>query len=335
MRREHMSSKIYATITGVGHYAPEKVLTNDDLEKMVDTSDEWIVTRTGIRERHIAAPDEFTSHMAIAAARKALAHAGVAPEEVEAIYVATCTPDMVFPSTACLVQAGLGIRNAYGYDVSSACAGFVMALDAASAVISAGRIKTALVIGAEKLSAVTDWTSRNTCILFGDGAGAVVLQASDKPGMLSSYLGVDGNLSDILYLPAGGSKLPASEETVRERLHTVHMAGRETFKIAVNTMVDAAQTAVARAGLQIQDIDIIVPHQANHRIVDAVATRLGEGVRDIVFMNLERYGNTSAASIPIALSEAVASGQVKSGDNILMVSFGGGLSWGGGVWVWP
>lgn len=330
-----MRPKIYAAMTGVGHYAPEKVLTNADLEKLVDTTDEWIVTRTGIRERRIAAPDEFASHMGIAAARKALDQAGVAPEEVEAIYVATCTPDMIFPSTACLIQAGLGAKHAYGYDVASACAGFMMALDTAAAVIESGRIKTALVIGTEKLSAVTDWTSRNTCILFGDGAGAAVVQAADQPGMLSSYLGVDGHLDEVLYIPAGGSRLPASEETVRQHQHTIHMAGRETFKIAVNTMVDAAKIAVARAGLQITDIDIIVPHQANYRIVDAVAARLGEGVRDIVFMNLEQYGNTSAASIPIALSEAVAAGQVKSGDNILLVSFGGGLSWGGGVWVWP
>ena len=329
-----MSQKIFAAIAGVGHYAPEKILTNADLEKMVDTSNEWIVTRTGIRERHIAAEDEWTSHMGTAAARRALAAASLAPEDIEAIYVATCTPDMIFPSTACLIQAALGAKKAYGYDLSSACSGFLMALDTAAAAIESGRIKNALVIGSEKLSCVTDWTSRDTCVLFGDGAGAVVLKASDRPGLRSSLLGVDGNMSEILYIPAGGSKMPASEESVRNRKHTIHMAGRETFKIAVNTMVEAAQTAIARAGLQANDIDCIIPHQANYRIVDAVAQRLGEGVKDKVFMNLERYGNTSTASIPIALSEAVAAGKVKSGDKLLMVAFGGGLSWGSVVMEW-
>ena len=329
-----MNQKTYAAIAGVGHYAPEKILTNAELEKMVDTTDEWIVTRTGIRERRIAAAGELTSHMGTAAARRALAAAGVAPADVEAIFVATCTPDMIFPSTACLIQAALGAKKAYGYDLSSACAGFMMALDTAAAAIESGRIQNALVIGAEKLSSVTDWTSRDTCVLFGDGAGAVLLKASDRPGMLSSLLGVDGNMSEILYIPAGGSKMPASEESVRNRQHTIHMAGRETFKIAVNTMVEAAQTAITRAGLTAADINCIIPHQANFRIVDAVAQRLGAGAREKVFMNLERYGNTSTASIPIALSEAVAAGKLKSGDKLLMVAFGGGLSWGSIVMEW-
>ncbi len=329
-----MSPKIYAAIAGVGHYAPEKVLTNADLEKMVETSDEWIQTRTGIRERHIAAADETTSAMGLAASRRALDSAGVAPADVEAIYVATCTPDMIFPSTACLFQAALGASRAYGFDLSSACAGFLMALDAAAAAIESGRIRNALVVGTEKLSSVTDWTSRNTCVLFGDGAGAVLLKASDRPGIRSSLLGVDGNQADFLSIPAGGCKLPASEETIRNHLHTIHMAGRETFKIAVNTMLGAAQEAIARAGLTVADIDLMVPHQANMRIVEAVAKRLGEGVIDKVFLNLDRYGNTSAASIPLALSEAVASGKIKSGDKILMVAFGGGLSWGGTVVEW-
>jgi 3-oxoacyl-[acyl-carrier-protein] synthase-3 len=329
-----MTQKIFAAITGTGHYAPEKVLTNADLEKMVDTTDEWIVTRTGIRERHIAAEGELTSHMGTFAARRALERAGIAPEAVEAIYVATCTPDMIFPSTACLIQAALGAPKAYGFDISSACAGFLMALDTAAAAIESGRVKTALVIGAEKLSTVTDWTSRDTCVLFGDGAGAVVLQASDKPGLRSSLLGVDGNMSEILYIPAGGCKAPASEETIRKHQHCIHMAGRETFKIAVNTMVVAAQEAIARAGLQASDIDCIIPHQANFRIVDAVATRLGAGVKEKVFMNLERYGNTSTGSIPIALSEAVEAGKIKRGDKLLMVAFGGGLSWGAAVMEW-
>jgi 3-oxoacyl-[acyl-carrier-protein] synthase III len=335
LRKDHpMSKKIYAAISGTGHYAPEKVLTNAELEKMVDTTDEWIRTRTGIRERHIAADNELTSHMGTTAARRALESAKVAPEDVEAIYVATCSPDMIFPSTACLIQAALGAKRAYGFDLSSACAGFLMALDTAAAAIESGRIKNALVIGAEKLSSVTDWTSRDTCVLFGDGAGAVVLQASDRPGLLSSLLGVDGNMSEILYIPAGGCKLPASEETIRKHQNCIHMAGRETFKIAVNTMVVAAQDAIARAGLTANDINCIIPHQANYRIVDAVATRLGEGVKDRVFLNLDRYGNTSTASIPIALSEAVAAGKVKKGDKVLMVAFGGGLSWGAVVMEW-
>ena len=329
-----MSQKIYAAIAGAGHYVPERVLTNADLEKMVDTSDEWIRARTGIRERRIAADGELTSHMATAAARMALEQAGIAPEAVEAIYVATCSPDMIFPSTACLVQAALGATRAYGYDLSSACAGFVMALDAAAAAIESGRVKTALVIGAEKLSSVTDWTSRDTCVLFGDGAGAVVLKASDRPGVRSSLLGVDGNQAEILYIPAGGCKAPASAESVRLRQHCIHMSGRETFKIAVNTMLGAAQEAIARAGLVPADIDWMVFHQANWRIIDAVARRLGEEYADRAIMNLDRYGNTSAASIPLALSEAVADGRIRSGQKILMVAFGGGLSWGGTVVEW-
>ena len=333
-RDRDMSPKTYAAIAGVGHYAPAKVLTNADLEKMVETSDEWIQTRTGIRERRIAAADETTSSMGAAAARLALERAGLAAADVEAIYVATCTPDMIFPSTACLIQAALGAKRAYGYDVSSACAGFLMALDAAACAIEAGRIRNALVVGAEKLSVVTDWTSRNTCVLFGDGAGAAILKASDRPGIRSSLLGVDGNQADFLSIPAGGSKQPASEETVRNHLHMIHMAGRETFKTAVNTMLTAAQEAIARAGLTVAEIDLMVPHQANMRIVEAVAKRLGEGVMDKVFLNLDRYGNTSAASIPLALSEAFAAGKIKSGDKILMVAFGGGLSWGGSVVEW-
>ena len=329
-----MSQKTYAAIVGVGHYAPEKVLTNADLEKLVDTSDEWIRTRTGIRERRIAADGELTSAMGTTAARRALEQAGVAPEDVEAIYVATCTPDTIFPSTACLIQAELGAKRAYGFDISSACAGFMMALDTAAAAIESGRVGNALVIGAEKLSSVTDWTCRDTCVLFGDGAGAVVLKPSNRPGLRSSLLGIDGTLADFLSIPAGGCKLPASEETIRLHKNCIHMAGRETFKIAVNTMLGAAQTAIDRAGLTVADIACMVPHQANWRIVDAVAKRLGDGVMDRVFLNLDRYGNTSAASIPLALSEAVAAGKIKSGDNILMVAFGGGLSWGGAVVEW-
>jgi 3-oxoacyl-[acyl-carrier-protein] synthase III len=323
-----MSKKIYAAITGAGHYVPEKIMTNADLEKMVDTSDEWILTRTGICERRIAAEGEFTSHLATAAARKALEQASLAPEDVDAIYVATCTPDMIFPSTACLVQTALGATKAYGFDLSSACSGFIMGLDTACAAVESGRIKNALVIGAEKLSTVTDWTSRDTCVLFGDGAGAVVVQASDEPGLHSSYLGVDGSLADFLSIPAGGSQQPASETTIKEHLHCIHMSGRETFKVAVSTMVRAAKEALKRADMTVADLDCIIPHQANARIVEAVAKRLGPGAPERIYMNLQRYGNTSAATIPIALSEAMAEGKVKKGSNVLMVAFGGGLSWG-------
>jgi 3-oxoacyl-[acyl-carrier-protein] synthase-3 len=258
----------------------------------------------------------------------------LAAEDVEAVYVATCTPDMVFPSTACLIQAAIGAGRAYGYDLSAACSGFLMALDAAAAAIESGRIRTALVIGAEKLSTVTDWTNRDTCVLFGDGAGAVVLTASARPGIRSNYLGVDGNQADILYIPAGGCKRPPSEETIRQHQHFIHMAGRETFKIAVNTMLGAAQEAIRRAGLQESDIDWMIFHQANWRIIDAVAKRLGDGSADRAIMNLDRYGNTSAASIPLALSEAVADGRIQSGHKVLMVAFGGGLTWGGTVVEW-
>lgn len=329
-----MSPRLYTAITGTGHYAPKRVMTNDDLAQIVETSDEWIRTRTGIRERRIAAPDEMTSDMCVAAAKAAIEKAGITADDVEAIYVATATPDMIFPSTACLVQDRLGASRAYGFDLSSACAGFIMGLDVAAGAIESGRIKTALVIGAEKLSMLTDWTDRNTCVLFGDGAGAAVVQASDRPGILSSLLGVNGAHADVLYVPGGGCLHPASEQSIRNHLHAVRMSGKETFKLAVATMAEAAEQAVERAGLDLDDIDCMVPHQANIRIVEAVAKRLGSNVMDRVFLNLDRYGNTSAASIPLALSEAVAMGRIKSGSRVLMVAFGGGLSWGGTVVEW-
>lgn len=324
-------SRIYAAIAGTGHYAPETVMTNDDVAMLVDTSDEWIQERTGIRARHIAAPGERNSDMGIAAAKMALANARIDPAEVDAIYYATCSGDMVFPATACFVQHAIGASRAFGFDISSACTGFLMALDTATAAIESGRIQTALVIGAEKLSAFTDWSDRNTCVLFGDGAGAAVLRASDTPGVLSSLLGVDGAQADILSIPSSGSLHPPCEDTIRSHQIYIHMAGRETFKTAVNTMVNAARSAVAKAGLSLDDIDCMIPHQANMRIVEAVAKRLGPGVIERAFLNLDEYGNTSAASIPLALSEAVASGRVKRGDKVLMVAFGGGLSWGGAV----
>ena len=327
-------SQIHATIAGVGHYAPERVLTNDDLSKIVDTNDEWIRTRTGICERRIAAPDETTSTMSAQAAKMALANAGIDPAEVDAIFVATCTADMVFPSTACLVQNAIGATRAWGYDLSSACSGWLMAMETATAAIESGRAKTVLAIGAETLSRVTDWTNRDTCILFGDAAGAAVLTAGDKPGILSTHMGVDGSLANLLRLPGGGSLHPTSEQTLKERLHYVHMSGRATFKSAVNVMADTAVELLDKAGLTFDDVALMIPHQANMRIVEAVAKKLGGDLMDRVFLNLDKYGNTSAASIPLALSEAWQQGRIHRGDKVLMVAFGGGLSWGGVLLEW-
>jgi len=325
---------IHATIAGVGHYAPARVLTNDDLSRIVDTSDEWIGTRTGIRERRIAAPEETTSVLASKAARMALEDAGIDAADVDAIFVATCTPDMVFPSTACLVQHQIGAPKAWGYDLSSACSGWLMALETAAGAIESGRSKVVLAIGAETLSRVTDWTSRDTCVLFGDGAGAAVLVGADGPGILATRMGVDGALAHLLRLPGGGSLHPTSEQTLRDRLHYVHMSGRETFKSAVNVMAETATEIVAKAGLTFDDVACMIPHQANLRIIEAVARKLGGNLMERVFLNLDKYGNTSAASIPLALSEAWRQGRIRKGDKVLMVAFGGGLSWGGVILEW-
>ena len=324
----------FAEIIGVGHYVPERVLTNDDLAQMVETSDEWITSRTGIRQRRIAAADEYTSDMSIAAARAALAVAKIDPAEIDAIFLATATGDMVFPATACLVQNAIGATHAYGYDLSSACSGFLMGLETATAAIESGRAKTVLVIGAEKLSSITDWSSRDTCILFGDGAGAAVLRASSRPGVLSTHLGVDGSLANVLSLPGGGSRHPATPQMLRDHLQYVHMSGRETFKSAVNVMADTAERVVKAAGLTFDDIDLMIPHQANLRIIEAVARKLGGDLMPRVFLNLDRFGNTSAASIPLALSDAYHQGKIKPGNRVLLVAFGGGLSWGGAVLEW-
>ncbi len=325
---------IFAEIIGVGHYVPERVLTNDDLAQMVETSDEWITSRTGIRQRRIAAADEYTSDMSIAAARAALAVAKIDPAEIDAIFLATATGDMVFPATACLVQNAIGATHAYGYDLSSACSGFLMGLETATAAIESGRAKTVLVIGAEKLSSITDWSSRDTCILFGDGAGAAILRASSRPGVLSTHLGVDGSLANVLSLPGGGSRHPATPQMLRDHLQYVHMSGRETFKSAVNVMADTAERVVKAAGLTFDDIDLMIPHQANLRIIEAVARKLGGDLMPRVFLNLDRFGNTSAASIPLALSDAYHQGKIKPGNRVLLVAFGGGLSWGGAVLEW-
>jgi len=328
-----------SSIIGTGSYVPERVLTNDDLSKFVDTSDEWITTRTGIKERHIAAEGEATSDMATKAALRALEAAGMKAEEIELIIVATVTPDMFFPSTACFVQKKIGAANAVCFDVSAACSGFLYALQVARNFINTGARGTALVIGAEKLSSLINWKDRNTCVLFGDAAGAVVLKrnddtASNAPGrVLSTVMGSDGNLADLLKVPGGGSACPITPENADSRPNTIHMEGRETFKHAVTRMCQAAEQALAQAGLATTDINMVIPHQANARIITAIAERLGVP-EEKTFMNLQKYGNTSAATIPVALDEAHRSGAIKRGDVLLLVAFGGGFTWASTVLRW-
>jgi len=320
-------------IIGVGEYLPEKILTNADLEKIVDTSDEWITTRTGIKERHLALPGEATSDLAFKAAQKALANAKFKPEDLDLIIVATITPDMPFPSVAAIIQDKLGAKKAACFDISAACAGFVYGLSVAGKFIACSAYKNALVIGAEVLSSITDWQDRNTCVLFGDGAGAVVLSEVKKGGIISTYLGCDGSKVGILNLPAGGSRNPATSETVRNRQHFLKMQGNELFKIAVNTMTGAAQTVLKQAGMTFADVDLIIPHQANSRIIMAVAKKLSIP-EDKVYLNIERCGNMSSASTVTALCEAVTEGKVKKGDIILLDAFGAGLVWGACIIEW-
>lgn len=315
-------------ILGTGSYVPERILTNADLEKMVDTTNEWIVTRSGIRERRIARDDQATSDLGVEAAKRALAASGVKAEEIDLIIVATLTPDMPFPNTACFVQNGLGAKNATCIGMEAACSGFLFAVDAASQYLLTGRFKTALVIGAEKLSGVTDWQDRTTCVLFGDGAGAVVLQARESgEGILSTVTGSDGSLYALLNIPGGGSRHPVSPETIEKRMHFMKMEGKEVFKHAVRAMAEASRKALEKAGLTIADVACVVPHQANMRIVEAIRERLGVGP-DKFFVNLDKYGNMSAASIPVALDEALHAGTIKKGDTVVLVAFGGGFTWG-------
>ncbi|CAN5266953.1 ketoacyl-ACP synthase III [soil metagenome] len=328
------------TILGTGSYVPEKVLTNAELEVMVDTSDEWIFSRTGIRERHIAAPDEPTSSLATKAARNALKQAKVDPSELDLIICATVTPDTFFPATACYIQRNLQANNAVCFDISAACSGFLYAIQTARHFINTGNRRTVLVLGAEKLSSIVNWEDRNTCVLFGDGAGAAVLRRrddngseNDLPTILSSVMGCDGNLTDILVVQGGGSANPVTPENVDQRLNTISMLGREVYKHAVTNMCRAAEKAIEEAGLQPSDIDRVIPHQANVRIIDAITERLGLP-RDRAFVNLTKYGNTSAASIAIALDEASRTGAIKRGDNILLVAFGAGLTWAATVIRW-
>ncbi|MGA3267012.1 MAG: beta-ketoacyl-ACP synthase III [Verrucomicrobiota bacterium] len=322
------------SITGVGSYVPARVLTNADLEKMVETSDDWITTRTGIKERRLAARDEFTSDLAAQAAERAMKMAGVTAAQLDLIIVATITPDMPFPNTACLVQHKIGAKRSAAFDIEAACSGFIHALEVGQQFIMSRTYDTVLVIGAEKLSAITDWQDRNTCVLFGDGAGAVILQnRPNSHGLLTAVMGADGGSADLLFMPGGGSRQPATVESVGARLHFLRMNGRETFKKAVQAMCTAAREALRRCELDISQIKCIIPHQANRRIIEAVAERLGAHA-DQMFVNLHRYGNTSAASVAIGLDEAVAAGKIQRGDLVLLVVFGAGLTWGAAVIEW-
>src|ERR1041385_3404298 len=322
------------SITGVGSYVPARVLTNAELEKMVETSDQWIITRTGIQERRIAAKTEFTSDLAAHAALRAMKKAGVTADQIDLIIVATITPDMPFPSTACLVQRAIGARRAAAFDLEAACSGFIYGLEIAQQFIMSRTYDTVLVVGAEKLSSIVDWKDRNTCVLFGDGAGAAILQnRPNAHGLLTAVMGSDGDKADLLFMPGGGSRCPATAESVSSRQHYLRMEGKETFKNAVQAMQTAAEEALRRCELDISKIKLVIPHQANQRIISAVADRIGAKPEQL-FVNLHKYGNTSAASVAIALDEAVDSGRVHRGDLILLVVFGAGLTWGAAVIEW-
>jgi 3-oxoacyl-[acyl-carrier-protein] synthase-3 len=322
------------SIIGTGSYVPERVLNNAELEKMVDTSDEWIVSRTGIKERRIAAPDEFTSDLAANAAKRAIEQAGIAAEEIDLIIVATVTPDMFFPSTACFVQQKIGAKQAACFDVSAACSGFLYAIEIAQQFITSSTYNTVLVIGADKLSSIVNWTDRNTCVLFGDGAGAAILRnRAGSHGVVHTYMGSDGSLTDALYMPGGGCRFPPTPETLAQKLNTIKMNGKETYKHAVTALLTAANVALEGAGLTPDDLACIIPHQANLRIIEAVADRMNVPIERFV-VNLDRFGNTSAAAVAIALDEANRTERMKLGDYVLLIVFGGGLTWASSVVQW-
>ncbi|MCS6885908.1 MAG: beta-ketoacyl-ACP synthase III [Acidobacteriota bacterium] len=323
-----------AAIVGTGHALPQRVLTNTDLEQMVDTSDEWITTRTGIKQRRIAAEDEYTSVFAVEAARRALEAASVQPQELDLVICATVCPDMTLPSTACLIQAKLKAKRAAAFDLVAACSGFVYALSVADQFIRTQQAKRILIIGAEVLSRYVDYTDRATCIIFGDGAGAAVIaDRDDGSGVILSRIQSDGDYADFLYTPGGGTRYPTSYKSIDERLHYIKMRGNELFKVAVKNMCDITQRVLDESKLTAADIDLFIPHQANQRITDAVADRLGLP-QDKVYANIDRIGNTSSASIPIALDECVHNGRVKKGDLIVLTSFGAGATWGSAVLRW-
>jgi len=329
------TSVIPVTIAGTGSYVPERVLTNAELETMVDTTDEWITSRTGIKERRIAADDEFTSHMATQAALKALEQANMKAKDIDLIIVATITPDTLTPATACYVQAQLGANSAVAFDISAACSGFLYAMKLAKRLISDGAYKNALIIGAEKLSSFVDWSDRDTCVLFGDGAGAAVLRRSEEGEgrILATETGTNGDHTGILNIAGGGSACPTTIDNADQKLATMAMQGREVFKLAVNAMKKAAESVIERANLTADDITLVIPHQANLRIIDAIANRLTIP-NEKVFVNLDKYGNTSAAAVAIALDEAHREGRFKRGDNIVLVVFGAGLTWAATAIEW-
>ena len=322
-----------AAITGIGSYAPDRVLTNDELSKMVDTSDEWIIERTGIRERRIAAPEQALSDLCRPAIEQALAQAEAKPSSVDLLVVATVTPDMAFPSTAAILADELGMPDAGAYDLSAGCTGFMYALAQAYGMMAGGLAQRALVVGGDVLSTILDWTDRSTCVLFGDGAGAVVLERVEEGGFLGFELGADGSGGPQLYMPAGGSRLPASAETVAERKHFAQMNGREVFKFATRVLVSSAEAILEQTGHSIEEVDVYIPHQANVRIIDHAVRRLGIPA-DRVVVNVDRYGNTSSGSIPLALAEAQSDGRLHKGDLVLMTGMGAGLTWGSALTEW-
>jgi len=320
-------------ILGLGCYLPAKKITNKDLEKMVDTSDEWIITRTGIRERRVA-PEEFAaSDMGVEAAKSAIKDAGLEPVDIDLIIVATVTGDMAFPSTACIIQDKIGAVNSAAFDINAACSGFVFGIVTAKQFVDSGLYKNVLVIGTEKMTSLVDWTDRSTCVLFGDGAGACVVGKSNQRRILSYFIGCDGSGGNLLRLPAGGSRIPATEETVKNKLHFLKMEGNEVFKLAVKVMADAANKAVTKAGLLCSDINLLIPHQANIRILMAVAKKIGLP-EEKIFLNIEKYGNMSSASTAVALAEAPKEQRIKKGDVVTLVAFGAGLTYGAVVIKW-
>jgi len=323
-------------VKGTGSYTPQKALTNNDLSKTVDTSDEWIFTRTGIRERRIAGDDETSSTMGAEAGIRAIEDAGLTPDDIDVVVVGTMTPDMPFPSTACLVQDKVGIKNAMSFDVEAACSGFLYVMEVASGLLATGRYRNALVIGAEKLSSILDWQDRTTCVLFGDGAGAVVLSLAEgepNSGLIDFKLGSDGSKADLLNQPGGGCAMPPSPASIEGRQHFLKMRGPEIFKNAVRVMGQAAVEILEQNGIEPDQLKCVVPHQANMRIIESLSTRLHIPIERF-FLNLDKYGNTSAASIPIALDEAARAGRFERGDIILLVAFGAGLTWGSTLLRW-
>ncbi len=327
-------TEIHSRIIGTGAFLPEKIYDNAYFEKIIDTSDDWITERTGIKQRHIAGPEMASSDLGTKAAKKAIESAGVGAGDIEAIICATITPDMAFPPTACFIQNNLGIKNAASFDVVAVCSGFIFGLTVADSFIRSGKYSKILVVGVEVMSKIIDYTDRSTCVIFGDGAGAAVVSAEEgKMGILSTHIYSDGAYSHLIQMPGGGSRNPVSKDIIDKRLPFVKMQGRETFKIAVRSMEQSCREALEANNMTIEDIDIFVPHQANKRIIDALASRLKIPEEKIV-ITIHKHGNTSAASVPLALNEAVEDGRIKEGDNVLMSAFGGGLSWGSILMKW-